>query len=214
MGLLTLKQSTLAYRLDFAIYGVGIAALAGTLLVAAPRTDALALALCSVGGLAGWSALEYVIHRFVLHGLQPFRRWHAAHHRHPGELICSPTVFSASLILALVFLPALAVAGAWRGCAVTLGVLVGYFGYSLMHHAMHHWRAEGAGSWLGRRKLWHAQHHRDPVRGRCYGVTSGLWDTLLGTGARRRGTSGAESPVRTPSVSPPAPTSRPDTERP
>ncbi len=185
MGLLTLKQSRLAYRLDFALYGAGIAALALLLLIAAPRPDSLAIAACSLAGLVGWSALEYVIHRFVLHGLRPFSRWHAAHHRQPGELICSPTIFSASLIFALVFLPVLELAGSWRASAVTLGILVGYFCYSLTHHATHHWRAGNAGTWLGQRKRWHAVHHHDVARGRCFGVTSGLWDRLLGTAPER-----------------------------
>ena len=179
MGLLTLKQSDLAYRLDFALDGVAVATLGATLLVASPRADALTDTLLAAAGLSSWSAIEYVLHRFVLHGLQPFRRWHDAHHRRPTELICSPTVLSASLIVVLVFLPTLWLVGPWHACALTFGVLAGYFSYAVMHHATHHWRARSA--WFRRRKRWHALHHRDAAHANCFGVTSGLWDRLLGT---------------------------------
>lgn len=181
MGLLTLQQSKLAYRLDFVLYGAGIAALGATLIIASPRADRLADAVCALAALMSWSAIEYALHRFVLHGLQPFRRWHEVHHRHPSQLICSPTVFSASLIFVLVFLPVFALGGAWRASAVTFGILVGYFCYSVTHHATHHWRARRSDGWLAQRKRWHAVHHHEAAAEKCFGVTSGLWDRLLGS---------------------------------
>jgi cyclopropane-fatty-acyl-phospholipid synthase len=30
----------------------------------------------ALAGLLGWSLIEYGVHRFVLHGLAPFRRWY------------------------------------------------------------------------------------------------------------------------------------------
>lgn len=179
MGLLTLKQGKLAYQLDFALYGTGIAAMGTILLIASPPAEALANSGCVLAALVGWTAIEYAIHRFVLHGLEPFRRWHAAHHRHPCDLICSPTIFSASLIFALVFLPALELAGSWHACALTFGILVGYFCYSVTHHATHHWRTKRAGTWLRRRKQWHAVHHHGQGHERCFGVTNEFWDRLL-----------------------------------
>lgn len=181
MGLLTMQQSKLAYQLDFALYGVGIVALGAILVIVGPRSHRLIDAVCALAGLMSWSAIEYALHRFVLHGLQPFRRWHEAHHSHPSKLICSPTVFSASLIFALVFLPVLGFAGPWRASAVTFGIVVGYFCYSVTHHATHHWRSQGAGTWLGQRKKWRAVHHHDLAHGRCFGVTSEFWDRLLGS---------------------------------
>ena len=183
MGLLTLKQSDLSYRIDFAMYGVAVATLGAILLIASPRADFLTCALLALAGLMSWSGIEYLLHRFVLHGLQPFRRWHAEHHRHPAELICSPTILSATLIFALVFLPALGLAGPWHACSLTFGILVGYFSYAVTHHATHHWRARN--SWLRQRKQWHAMHHHDSERPRCFGVTSSLWDRLLGTSPSR-----------------------------
>jgi cyclopropane-fatty-acyl-phospholipid synthase len=179
MSLLTLEHGKLAYRADFLIYTVAVPALAAFLLWTAPSSywwSALAWALA---GLLSWTLIEYALHRFVLHGLQPFRGWHEAHHQRPTALICAPTIFSATLIAVLVFLPAWAIGDLACACSLTLGLLVGYLAYATTHHATHHWRATH--SWLKARKRWHALHHhgREPA---CYGVTSSFWDHVFGSG--------------------------------
>jgi len=178
MGLFKIEQSKLAYAADFALYAAAVPALAGFLLVYGPSAQWLSLAVCATAGVLGWTLVEYLLHRFVLHGLQPFRGWHAAHHDRPTALICAPTLLSAGLIVALVFVPAWLLAGLWRACALTLGVLIGYLAYAVTHHATHHWRADTG--WLRRRKLWHAAHHHLP-NPQCFGVTSGFWDHVFGS---------------------------------
>jgi len=116
----TMEQSKTAYRADFALYGLAVAGLAATLGLTAPRAAALEAVGLAVLGLAAWTLIEYALHRFVLHGLQPFARWHADHHRRPSALIGASTLLSAALFTALVFLPALAWGGPWRACALTL----------------------------------------------------------------------------------------------
>jgi sterol desaturase/sphingolipid hydroxylase (fatty acid hydroxylase superfamily) len=187
---LALEHSRFAYRADLALYGAAVPLLAALLLAAGPRGLGPQLVAYAVLGLASWTAIEYALHRFVLHGIQPFRRWHAEHHQRPTALICTPTILSASLIATLVFLPAWLVLGGWPAGAVTLGVLTGYLAYTVTHHATHHWRAGGA--WLLQRKRWHAQHHRAQHRAGdrpgCYGVTSSFWDHVFGsTGQPARG---------------------------
>ena len=176
MGLFRLEHSKLAYCADFASYAAAVVFISAWLLAAAPREQELTLGACTVVGIVGWTLLEYLLHRFVLHGLQPFRAWHEAHHDRPAALICTPTVLSAGLIVLLVYLPACWLIGMWPANAVTLGVLVGYMSYAVTHHMTHHWRSGNA--WLGRRKRWHARHHhvRAPV---CFGVTSGVWDWVF-----------------------------------
>jgi cyclopropane-fatty-acyl-phospholipid synthase len=176
MGLFSLEHGKLAYGADFALYGAAVAGVAVFVLAAGPREHWLNTLAWGIGGLTSWTLVEYFLHRFVLHGVQPFRGWHAAHHDRPTALICSPTVLSAGLIVALVFLPALLLSGLWHACALTLGVLVGYLAYAITHHATHHWRADNA--WLRQRKRWHAAHHheRRPV---CFGVSSGFWDHVF-----------------------------------
>ena len=140
------------------------------------------IAAIALAGLVSWTAIEYALHRFVLHGMQPFARWHAEHHQRPRALICSPTIVSASLIVTLVFLPALLLGGLWRACALTLGVLAGYLAYAITHHATHHWRADNA--WMKDRKRWHALHHRQADHPGHYGVTSAFWDHVFGSATR------------------------------
>jgi len=178
MGVLTFEHSRLAYFADFAVYGSAVVLLAAFLLIAGPGEHWLEIVIFATVGLGGWTAIEYVFHRFVLHGLQPFRRWHLEHHRRPAALICTPTIFSATLIVVLVFLPALLLSDLWRACALTLGLLTGYLGYAITHHAVHHWRTDNA--FLKRRKRWHALHHHSEQAG-CYGVTSSFWDLVFGS---------------------------------
>lgn len=184
MGLLALEHSRTAYRVDFAAYGLAVAGL-GTLLVGwAPADRAAALAAWVGAGLVAWTFAEYAVHRFVLHGLRPFRDWHAEHHRRPQALVYTPTVISASAIALSVTLPSLWLADRWTSGALTLGMAAGCLGYSATHHALHH-HAPARGVWLRRRRRWHALHHRaglGPAPGR-YGVTSGLWDAVFGTRA-------------------------------
>lgn len=178
MNFFTIEQTKAAYWADFAFYGAVIVGLAATLVIGTPRAQWPEITCFAGMGLAGWSALEYLIHRFVFHGLQPFRRWHAEHHARPTAFICAPTILTASLIGLLLFLPAWWLGDTWRACALTLGVLAGYVAYAATHHAIHHWRAEGA--WLRQRQRSHFIHHRAQVPC-CFGVTSGLWDRACGS---------------------------------
>jgi len=184
MGLFSLEHSRAAYRADFALHAAAMVLLAALLAWDAPQARWLQALALVLAGLASWTAIEYALHRFVLHGLPPFRRWHAAHHARPTALIYAPTILVAALLAALVFLPTLALGGLWRACALTLGVQAGYLAYAVTHHATHHWQADNA--WLRRRKRWHALHHRPAASPACYGVTTGFWDQVFGSGREDR----------------------------
>jgi len=178
MNLFKLEHSKFAYVADFALYSLTIVILVTCLIGYSPFGQKLLILGYVLLGLASWTAIEYSLHRFILHGLAPFSRWHAEHHQRPTALICTPTILSASLILALVFIPAWLLTDVVRAFALTLGVTAGYLSYAITHHAIHHWRGDYA--WLKQRKRWHALHHHSNTPG-YYGVTSGLWDYLLAT---------------------------------
>jgi sterol desaturase/sphingolipid hydroxylase (fatty acid hydroxylase superfamily) len=177
MRLFALEHSRRAYHADFALYGSAVLALAGAVVASAAPAQWASTAALTLAGVVGWSVIEYALHRFVLHGLQPFRGWHEAHHDRPTALICAPTILSAALITTLVFLPACLLGDLAQACAVTLGVVAGYLAYAVTHHATHHWRT--GNPWLQRRKRWHALHHHDKTTPRCYGVTSAFWDHVF-----------------------------------
>ena len=178
MSLFNLEHSQTAYRIDFALYGTSIIALASYLVWSNPRGERLELLALVLMGLVSWTLVEYALHRFVLHGLQPFKRWHSAHHERPTALIWAPTILSATLIALLVFLPTRLVGDRWQACAVTLGLLIGYLAYAVTHHAIHHWPANN--KWLKHRTRSHALHHHLRQPG-FFGVTSGFWDEVFRT---------------------------------
>ena len=191
MPLLSLEHSATAYRLDFALYALLCLGTAATLLAASPSGSGSVLLLWVFGGVALWSLLEYLLHRFVLHGVAPFSRWHGEHHVRPQALIASPIAASLSLFLLLGALPAWWWLGTWPATALSLGLLTSYLAYGLTHHATHHntvpWIRNNA--WLSQRRVRHAMHHavhhlqaRGEICQPChFGVTNSFWDAVFGT---------------------------------
>lgn len=181
MKILAIEHSRIAYFSDFAVYLAAILMLSAFLVRLAPRPVWTESAVAAAAGLLGWSLIEYAMHRFVFHGIEPFQRLHAEHHRRPQALIATPTVVSAAVIALLVMLPATLLGNLWLGCGLTLGVTTGYFAYGVVHHAVHHWRSRSA--WMRQRRRLHAIHHRFP---HCYyGVTTSLWDRTFGSQEKR-----------------------------
>lgn len=177
-----MRLSKWGYNADFVVYPLLIGAVAlRSFRPAGPAGAQAGLAAAGIGLLA-WTALEYVLHRWVLHRVPPFRRLHAQHHEHQGALIGTPTWLSAPLFLALwAVLARVAPAAAAGGMAA--GLMTGYLAYAFIHDAVHH-RAARPGSWLFRAKLRHALHH-SPGASCNFGVSSGVWDKVLGTTAAR-----------------------------
>jgi cyclopropane-fatty-acyl-phospholipid synthase len=192
MSFFNVEHGKFAYWADYVAYGLAVSTMAVLLVVEAPPGQQLQLAMLAVLGLVTWTALEYLLHRFVLHAIAPFNRWHAEHHDRPRALICAPTILSASLIVLLVFVPAWLIGTRWQACALTFGLLTGYLTYAITHHATHHWRANSA--WLRGRKRWHALHHHADTPA-YFGVTSSFWDHVFGSAGQSSGapTSQAES---------------------
>lgn len=173
-----MRLSTWGYHADFVAYPLLIAALmARSLRPATPRDQACGL-FAALAGLLAWTAVEYVLHRWVLHRMPGLRVLHAMHHRHPGALIGTPTWVSAPLFMALWavlgwIMPASVAAGA------AAGLMAGYLVYVTVHDAVHH-RAARVGSWLHRSKVRHALHHQ-PGAQRNFGVSTGFWDCVAGS---------------------------------
>jgi cyclopropane-fatty-acyl-phospholipid synthase len=176
MSLLSLEHSRAAYRADFIFYGVLLGIGMPVLLWSQTVDGRIQVALWTAIGLLSWSPLEYLLHRYVLHGIRPFSDWHALHHARPTALVASPTVMTLALFGLLVLWPATELLDWPRAVALTWGLVAGYLAYSTTHHATHHWLARSR--WLMDRKRWHAMHQHSPAGGH-YGVTGTLWDRLL-----------------------------------
>jgi 4-hydroxysphinganine ceramide fatty acyl 2-hydroxylase len=156
------------------------------------RSSHLARALAFfVAGLALWTLVEYLAHRFVLHVAFPagkgglrrllhelFDAAHADHHAQPwdgyhinGHL---DTFFLAVWLVPLSFLA--------PPCTASMAVAALFAGYAAeewVHHALHfcnfQWRYF---QYVRRRHLYH--HSRHGV-GTAYGITSDFWDRVFRT---------------------------------
>jgi dihydroceramide fatty acyl 2-hydroxylase len=149
--------------------------------------DALRFTAAFLVGWLVWSLVEYAVHRFVFHRSFAATRsgriaaflTHGYHHAYPRDptRLVMPPLMSVPLAAALFVLAHLVLGGGALD-AVFCGFVAGYVAYDSVHYVVHHTRATtGVLGWLRRYHLMH--HHRDPPA--RYGVSSPLWDVVLGT---------------------------------
>lgn len=162
----------------------------------------------ALGGLLVWTIAEYVIHRFAFHPPQwieddtrriaarlgpddavipalPTLRHkfyflvHGVHHDYPNDstrLVMPPSV---SIPLAAVFYYLFQSAvGSVAAPATFAGFIAGYLAYDTIHFATHHVRPRSSVSRSLKRR--HFRHHYADSE-KDYGVSSPLWDAILGT---------------------------------
>ena len=169
--------------------GIGVLVTYGWMLGPAPERREFVAAF--IAGALCWSLVEYLLHRFFLHGVPPLRRSHLMHHAAPQALIGAPAWLSPLLAMALFVLTDL-LADATLASGVTSGVTLGYLAYVCIHYATHHlpnlrW------TWLRRLRRAHALHHRSETA--CnFGVSTGLWDVVFRTAAPRPSTAAPMPP--------------------
>jgi 4-hydroxysphinganine ceramide fatty acyl 2-hydroxylase len=140
-----------------------------------------------VAGMLVWTLIEYLLHRFLLHYrsqapglLAVVEKLHLGHHRDPLDeaKITVPVYGSLPIAGALLGLFRL-LAGSWEVAALLMtGSIAGYLYYEAVHFWIHRGgRSEG---WWGRRRAHHLFHHfKDQTR--CLGVSTPLWDLVMGT---------------------------------
>jgi hypothetical protein len=158
-------------------------------------------------GLFLWTLLEYVIHRGIFHPPQwieddtrrivsalspteavlpalPTLRHkfyfivHGVHHDYPNDstrLVMPPSV---SIPLAILFYLVFAGVFGAGAPAVFAGFILGYLVYDTIHFAVHH--ASGRSAVLRALKRRHFRHHYADSS-HDFGVSSPLWDLILGT---------------------------------
>jgi sterol desaturase/sphingolipid hydroxylase (fatty acid hydroxylase superfamily) len=154
-----------------------------------PLAAAFALA-----GVLSWTLVEYLVHRFVLHGAFPdgrgvvhrllhrrFDHLHLEHHRRPwdGEHI------NGSLRDTLPFVAMLAALGAFTPLHTfpifLVGLVQSYVVEEWIHHSVHYYNFKSRYFRYIRRH--HLYHHSRNGRFVAYGLTSDLWDSACGTHA-------------------------------
>jgi len=149
-------------------------------------TGAFAAALAL--GLASWTLLEYVLHRWVFH-FTPSEKSelardvhfliHGVHHdwpHDPDRLVMPPVL---SIVLAVVLgVPLHLALGPHLFRPFFAGLVVGYLWYDMTHYVVHHVKPRTE---LGARlRRHHYLHHFKSPEAR-FGVSTPLWDYVFGT---------------------------------
>ena len=133
-----------------------------------------------IAGFMSSSLLEYVLHRWVLHGPPSMaKRGHAQHHAEPRALISTPLFVIMTGALAIWGLLGL-VLPAGLAALLVFGLYAGYNYFALMHHLQHH-RGNDLAPVASLRRLerLHHLHHSRQVAN--FGITTTIWDRLFGT---------------------------------
>ncbi len=137
-------------------------------------------------GFLSWTAVEYFLHRFVFHyhptsdlGKRIHFLVHGVHHDYPHDskrLVMPPAI---SVPLAFIFYYGfIYLMGETMTASFFAGFVLGYLCYDMLHYAVHH--ANWDNKWFMEIKAHHLKHHfKDPERG--FGVSSTLWDKIIGT---------------------------------
>src|SRR5580704_11455812 len=85
-----MRLSKVGYYADFVAYPAIILVLTTAELRPAEALAQLQWLIACVVGIAGWTLVEYIIHRFVFHRIPLAARLHDMHHSSPGALIGAP----------------------------------------------------------------------------------------------------------------------------
>lgn len=170
----------------FIFYSAVMIALGVSSLASAPPTAPVISALIFFG-LLGWGLNEYLVHRFVLHHdphkgsfAMPGNQTHLRHHANPDDLErLHVTLSEGAPVSAAYALLMWLLLGSWQAMAFAyIGFHLGYFFYEWLDYQAHHGTPNSR--LIRYLKKYHLQHHSVDEK-RRYGVTSPLFDWLLGT---------------------------------
>ena len=142
-------------------------------------------------GWLAWTAVEWLLHKYIFHymGPKPWQRRfyfvaHGMHHDYPSDAERLVMPLGISVPTGLVFFLLMAsLAPLPTATMLFIGFGTGYLFYDGVHYFTHHMKARTrVGKFL---KKHHMVHHYTGVDG-LYGVSSPLWDFVLGYMEDRR----------------------------
>lgn len=138
---------------------------------------ALSVTLAVLLGLLAFSFVEYFFHRWMFHTRVPlFAEGHRLHHERPLGYDSLPFFLPSAVLLTLTGL-CLLIAPTGLTLLLMGAVTFGYIAYGLSHFIIHHVRFKQP--LLRRWAAHHHVHHYHPDSN--FGLTTPLWDVLLGT---------------------------------
>lgn len=153
-----------------------------------PALSSGAFTLALAGGVASWTLLEYLLHRFVFHfSPSPDSEFaqdvhflvHGVHHDwpHDADRLVMPPVLSI-LLAFLIGTPLRLAVGPHLFPPAFAGLVVGYLWYDLTHYAVHHVKPRTE---LGAKIRRHHYLHHFKTPGARFGVSTPFWDYVFGT---------------------------------
>ena len=133
-------------------------------------------------GAAGWTLVEYLLHRFVFHGASATRLGAKEHRKHHAQVdYFAPwwqKALAAGAATAVVLPVSIVCVGTANGFVFTAGFIGMYLVYEVLHRRAHtHPPRSVYGRW--RRRNHFAHHFVDPRR--AQGVTTPIWDLVFAT---------------------------------
>ena len=136
-------------------------------------------------GVLSWTFLEYVLHRFVLHARGLDFTGHGVHHdepKDPDKILVQPLLGLLASLPVFAILLALT-PGVFAAAAVMTGIWTGFLYYESVHYRIHvSTKNSPLLQWQRRSHF----HHHFTDSGRCFGVTSPVWDRIAGTRRLRK----------------------------
>lgn len=126
-------------------------------------------------GLFAWTLVEYLIHGVLGHQHRTFvTALHDVHHRDPHAVFAMHAYIPTALVLG----GAWAIFGMAPGVVFYSGIVAGFAVYEFFHYRIHF--AAPACALEARLRARHLAHHLGEPDA-IFGVTTRLWDILLGT---------------------------------
>lgn len=142
-------------------------------------------------GIAVWTYVEYLVHRYILHGVfadgpgmqhvwhKLFGHLHIEHHRRPwdGAHINGTLVDTGAYVLLFILLSWLA--PLHTAPMLIAGFIQAYIVEEWVHQSVHFYPFKGR-YWEYIRRH-HRYHHSPPGAEIAYGLSNGVWDVVCGT---------------------------------
>jgi cyclopropane-fatty-acyl-phospholipid synthase len=180
------RRRLLPVSLLYSAYGVAMLGLA-----LLRETRSLGLAFFGLG-LAAWTAVEYWVHRYVLHGRFPdgpgfvrhllhrlFDHLHVEHHARPWDGNHVNGTIKDTLPFALPMAAASWLLPVETAPMFVAGLLQAYILEEWIHHSVHF--CEFKGRYFQYIKRHHLYHHSPKGSEVGFGLTSGFWDVVWRT---------------------------------
>jgi sterol desaturase/sphingolipid hydroxylase (fatty acid hydroxylase superfamily) len=195
-------ESKAAYYADFGVYAVLVVALTIAGLHAPWPQQAQWLGAAAAGACA-WTLIEYLLHRFVFHGVPFISGFHELHHRSPRAYLGTPTWLSLAILAGVFLIPLWRATSMSIACGTIAGIAGGFLWYGIVHHVIHHRRPRRLAVLLKGAAHRHRRHHYSGEVGN-FGVSTQLWDLVFRTGlcSEAASRSAAHSRIGRPQVRP------------